>query len=376
MVIPSSFLKDWPLSLSAGWVTRGGSSYYPVDNRVVVCSLLYLVESQPWNSHVRMRTMVRFCALRSAGPEPFGFAAALDVLVTGASQSRQHGKSESIPLVLAGSWEQIPILNHLITPMKLAMPFHFHKKFCWGTVFATGRRKKMTIKEVRGELVMEWKTKVATKEGTIIKIPRKFRGYKLTTKEEVEENEGLKEVWEKMEYVISDSDSDLESTARNRNGGNNGYSYKSFTACNPKEFDGKGGAIALTHWIEKMESVFDNSGFQARGHEAAIGMSWNDFRALLIEEFCPSNEMEKLENEFWNHTMVGANHVTYTDMFHELAKLVPHLVTPESSHIKRYINGLAPQIRGMLRVTQPTTIQSAILMAGILTDEAPLWDID
>ncbi|GJX36584.1 putative reverse transcriptase domain-containing protein, partial [Tanacetum coccineum] len=66
-----------------------------------------------------------------------------------------------------------------------------------------------------------------------------------------------------------------------------------------------------------------------RGREAAIGMSWNDFRALLMEELCPSNEMEKLENEFWNHTMVGANHVT-----------------------------------------QPTTIQSAISMAGILTDEA------
>ncbi|GJX69095.1 hypothetical protein Tco_0304822 [Tanacetum coccineum] len=43
-------------------------------------------------------------------------------------------------------------------------------------------------------------------------VPGKFRGYKLTT-EEVEENEGLKEVWEKIEYVISDSDSDLESTA-------------------------------------------------------------------------------------------------------------------------------------------------------------------
>ncbi|GJR04819.1 putative reverse transcriptase domain-containing protein [Tanacetum coccineum] len=80
--------------------------------------------------------------------------------------------------------------------------------------------------------------------------------------------------------------------------------------------------------------------------------------------------MEKLENEFWNHTMVGANHVAYTDRFHELANLVPHLVTPESSRIKRYISGLAPQIRGMLRATQPTTIQSAILSAGILTNEA------
>nr|GEZ13043.1 putative reverse transcriptase domain-containing protein [Tanacetum cinerariifolium] len=88
------------------------------------------------------------------------------------------------------------------------------------------------------------------------------------------------------------------------------------------------------------------------------------------EEFCLSNKMEKLENEFWNHTMVGANYVAYTDRVHELAKLVPHLVTPESSRIKRYTNGLAPQIRGMLRETQPITIQSAILTAGILTDEA------
>ncbi|GJT22962.1 reverse transcriptase domain-containing protein [Tanacetum coccineum] len=136
----------------------------------------------------------------------------------------------------------------------------------------------------------------------------------------------------------------------NANGGNNGCSYKGFLACNPQDYDRKGGAIALTRWIEKMESV--------------------EFKALLVEEFCPSNEMEKLESEFWNHTMVGANHAGYTDWFHELAKLVPHLVTPKSKRIGRYINGLAPQIRGMLRATQPTTIQSAILKAGILTDKA------
>ncbi|GJV39722.1 reverse transcriptase domain-containing protein [Tanacetum coccineum] len=168
-----------------------------------------------------------------------------------------------------------------------------------------------------------------------------------------------------------------------------------FLACNPRDYDGKGGAVALTRWIEKMESVIENSGcaenqkvkyaassfinkaltwwntqVQARGREAAIGMSWVDFKALLVEEFCSSNKMEKLESELWNHTMVGANHAGYTNWFHELAKLVPHLVTPESKRIGRYINGLPPQIRRMLRATQPTTIHSAILKAGILTDEA------
>ncbi|GJZ11580.1 putative reverse transcriptase domain-containing protein [Tanacetum coccineum] len=46
------------------------------------------------------------------------------------------------------------------------------------------------------------------------------------------------------------------------------------------------------------------------------------------------------------------------------------IITPESSRIKRYIAGLAPEILGMLRATQPTIIQNAILKAGILTDEA------
>ncbi|GKA21869.1 putative reverse transcriptase domain-containing protein [Tanacetum coccineum] len=164
---------------------------------------------------------------------------------------------------------------------------------------------------------------------------------------------------------------------------------------NANNDDVNGGAIVPNIEIEKMENVIDNSGcaenqkvryaasslvnkaltwwntqVQARGREAAMAMTWNEFKALLVEEFCPSNEMEKLENEFWNHKMVGANHAAYTDRFHELAKLVPHLVTPESSRIKRYIAGLASEIRGMLRATQPTTIQNAILRAGILTDEA------
>ncbi|GJR58449.1 putative reverse transcriptase domain-containing protein [Tanacetum coccineum] len=153
----------------------------------------------------------------------------------------------------------------------------------------------------------------------------------------------------------------------NRNGETNGCSYKTFLACNPRDYDGKGGAVALTRWIKKMESVIENSGcaenqkvkyaaslfinkaltwwnnqVQARGREAAIGMSWVDFKAFLMEAFCPSNKMEKLESEFWNHTMIGTNHVGYTDRFHKLDKLVPHLVTHESKRVRRYINGLAP----------------------------------
>ncbi|GJV44489.1 reverse transcriptase domain-containing protein [Tanacetum coccineum] len=148
------------------------------------------------------------------------------------------------------------------------------------------------------------------------------------------------------------------------NGNRVGCSYKEFLACNPKEYDGKGGAVVLTRWIEKMENI------RTLSREVAVSMSWNDFKFMMIQEFCPSHEMQKLESELWNHAMVGAGHAAYTDRFHELARLVPHLVTPESMMIERYVYGLAPQICRMVAATEPKTIQKAVQISGALTDEA------
>ncbi|GKA82469.1 hypothetical protein Tco_0789217 [Tanacetum coccineum] len=78
------------------------------------------------------------------------------------------------------------------------------------------------------------------------------------------------------------------------NNDHKGCTYKEFLACNTKEYDGKGGSIVYTRWIENMESVQDMSG-------------------------CEDNQ-KKLETELWNHTMVGASHAAYTDRFHELAR--------------------------------------------------------
>ncbi|GJT63595.1 putative reverse transcriptase domain-containing protein [Tanacetum coccineum] len=142
-----------------------------------------------------------------------------------------------------------------------------------------------------------------------------------------------------------------------------GCSYKEFLASNPKEYDGKGCAVVLTRWIEKIESVQDMSG-------CSVDQKVKYTVGSFMEEFCPSHEMQKLETELWNHAMVGAGHAAYTDRFHELARLVPHLVTPESRMIKRYVYGLASQIRGMVAATEPKTIQKTVQIFGALTDEA------
>ncbi|GJR36165.1 putative reverse transcriptase domain-containing protein [Tanacetum coccineum] len=60
---------------------------------------------------------------------------------------------------------------------------------------------------------------------------------------------------------------------------------------------------------------------------------------LLMEEYCPDDEIQKLEAEFWKHKMVGSNIYGYTARFHKLARLVPHMVTLENQHGNRYIRG-------------------------------------
>ncbi|GJW76425.1 putative reverse transcriptase domain-containing protein [Tanacetum coccineum] len=145
------------------------------------------------------------------------------------------------------------------------------------------------------------------------------------------------------------------------NGNLVGCSYKKFLACNPKEYDGKGGVVVLTRWIEKMENVQDMSGCSIN---QKVKYTAGSFVGKAL-----THEMQKLETELWNHAMVGAGHVAYTDRFHELARLVPHLVTLESRMIESYVYGLAPQIRGMVAATEPKTIQKVVQISGALANE-------
>ncbi|GJZ67462.1 putative reverse transcriptase domain-containing protein [Tanacetum coccineum] len=67
--------------------------------------------------------------------------------------------------------------------------------------------------------------------------------------------------------------------------------------------------------------------------------------------------------------MVGSDIDGYIARFHELARLVPHMVTPESQHVNRYIWGLAPEIKPHVTGSEPATIQRAVSMANRLTTD-------
>ncbi|GJU87304.1 hypothetical protein Tco_1294850 [Tanacetum coccineum] len=150
----------------------------------------------------------------------------------------------------------------------------------------------------------------------------------------------------------------------NGNEGNNGCSYKTFQSCNPKEYDGKGGAITLTRWIEKMENVIDNSGCAREPKSNLLLAHWEISFKLV--------ETSNVKQEGDVAALAMSYEFTLRHMMDE--RVLPKYemrITPETqSRIKEYILSLAPEIRGMLRATQPDTIQTAILRAGILTDEA------
>ncbi|GKE59302.1 putative reverse transcriptase domain-containing protein [Tanacetum coccineum] len=85
--------------------------------------------------------------------------------------------------------------------------------------------------------------------------------------------------------------------------------------------------VVLTHWIEKIESVHDMSG-------CSVNQKVKYTAGSFVGKALTCHEMQKLESELWNYAMVGAGHAAYTDRFHELVRLVPYFVTPESRMIE------------------------------------------
>nr|KAJ0195323.1 hypothetical protein LSAT_V11C700380360 [Lactuca sativa] len=90
-------------------------------------------------------------------------------------------------------------------------------------------------------------------------------------------------------------------------------------------------------------------------------------RMMLVDEYCPREEIHKLEQELWTLTMKGSEKNAYTSRFNDLVVICPALVTPDYKKIERYIWGIALQIKGMVIASKPKTYDSAKRIANHLT---------
>ncbi|KAI3829671.1 hypothetical protein L1987_03799 [Smallanthus sonchifolius] len=179
------------------------------------------------------------------------------------------------------------------------------------------------------------------------------------------------------------------------NGGNNPSqcTFKHFNSCNPPKFYGTEGATGLLQWFKSIENTFLNSDCpdnlrvrhatsvlqkraltwwngekRNRGVDVAMALPWDEVKRLMTEEFCPRNEVKKLEAEFWDLAQDSGENLAYTTRFHELSLLVPHMVTPLSRCIEKYIGGLPRQIQDTVLGRNPATLEDAIRLSATLTD--------
>nr|GEY12473.1 reverse transcriptase domain-containing protein [Tanacetum cinerariifolium] len=69
-------------------------------------------------------------------------------------------------------------------------------------------------------------------------------------------------------------------------------------------------------------------------------MKWAGLMKLMIEVYCPRNEIQKLETELWNLTVKGIDLISYTQMFQELILLCIRMVPGEEDRVERaYTSG-------------------------------------
>ncbi|GJR85425.1 putative reverse transcriptase domain-containing protein [Tanacetum coccineum] len=164
--------------------------------------------------------------------------------------------------------------------------------------------------------------------------------------------------------------------------------------CNPTVFHGHEGAVELSRWFEKTEMVFRisecaearkvkfaaatlqgcaltwwNCKVATMGLEAANQIGWTEMRRLMIEEFCPIEEVQRMEHELWNLKVKEFDITAYTKRFYELVQLCPEMVPSERKKIEAYIRGLTDNIKVTVIRSKPTSLNEAVRMAHALMEQ-------
>ncbi|GJV64351.1 putative reverse transcriptase domain-containing protein [Tanacetum coccineum] len=170
--------------------------------------------------------------------------------------------------------------------------------------------------------------------------------------------------------------------------------FAGFMKCNPTAFHGTKGAIELLRWFEKTESVFGisecaegkkvkfvaatlqgpaltwwNAKIATMGLETVNQMPWTEMKQLMTAEFCPIEEVQRMEHKLWNLKVKEYNIVAYTQRFNELELMCPRMVEPERVKVNAYIRGLTDNIKGEVTSSKPANLNEAVRMAYKLMEQ-------
>ncbi|GKF65489.1 putative reverse transcriptase domain-containing protein, partial [Tanacetum coccineum] len=162
--------------------------------------------------------------------------------------------------------------------------------------------------------------------------------------------------------------------------------FAGFMKCGPMQFHGTEGVVGLCQWFKNMENTFEisecaegrkvkfatatlhgraltwwNSQVATLGREVANGRPWTDVKHMLIDEFCPIEEVQRLEDELRHLKLRDMNIAAYTERFNELALLCPEVVPTEKKNVELY--------KGETTSSRPATLNEAVRMAHALMEQ-------
>nr|GEV95368.1 putative reverse transcriptase domain-containing protein [Tanacetum cinerariifolium] len=170
--------------------------------------------------------------------------------------------------------------------------------------------------------------------------------------------------------------------------------FTRFMKCCPMQFYGTEGVVGLCRWFERMESTF---GIRL---EVANGKPWAEVKKMMIDEFCPIEEVQRPGNmgkryvyacDDMSHILVAtlglevANGKPWAEVkkmmidefcpieevqrFNELALLCLDVVPNEKKKVELYIKGLPKVIKGETTSSRPAMLNDVVLMAHTLMEQ-------
>nr|GEV31325.1 hypothetical protein [Tanacetum cinerariifolium] len=97
------------------------------------------------------------------------------------------------------------------------------------------------------------------------------------------------------------------------------------------------------------------------GNEGAVEM-----KVMMTKEFCPPEEIQRMECELWNLRVKEMDISSYTTYFNELVILCPGMVPTERKKVKRRSS---KNIKGEVTSSEPATLNKAMRMAHTLIEQ-------
>nr|GFB09231.1 hypothetical protein [Tanacetum cinerariifolium] len=127
--------------------------------------------------------------------------------------------------------------------------------------------------------------------------------------------------------------------------------FVDFMKCSPITFRGNEGTVATL------------------GIEVVTRKTWEEIKVMMTEEFCPPEEIQRMEGELWNLRVKRMDISSYTTRFNELVILCPGMVPTEQKKVEAYIHGLSKNIKGEVTSLEPATLNKAVWMAHTLIEQ-------